>query len=509
MNPKKCKLTENLLMVIFILTVASSASTNVRLPHIFSDNMVLQRDKELPIWGWAAPGEKITVTFANGVAVTIADDNGCWQTKLPPAKPGGSFVMTITGNNSIRINNILVGDIWLCSGQSNMEWPLSSTSNAAKDIADSNYHQIRILSVPKKTAGLPRMDANVEWKICKPETIYSFSAVAYFFGRKIHKELNVPIGLINSSWGGSRIEPWTPPEGFLLSDKTKNIDTFIQQANSNYRKTLEKSLPAMEDWLNKTKKAVADNKPLLPEPDLPKHPLDDYWQPTGMYNAMIYPLKPFAICGVLWYQGEANLDDGTLYLEKMKALTGGWRKVWQQGNFPFYFVQLAPYKYDGNPYRLPIIWQAQTAALSVIPNTGMAVTVDLVDNINDIHPRNKKDVGERLALWALAKNYARNIPAFSGPIYKSMKIEDNKIRISFDYTGTGLTSRNNQPLNCFEIAGDDKNFVKADAVIDNDTVLVSSDKVEKPAAVRFAWNEQAQPNLCNKEGLPASPFTTE
>jgi sialate O-acetylesterase len=508
MNPKKCKPIKNLLLVI-LLSIASSALANVRLPHIFSDNMVLQRNKELPIWGWADPDEKITVVFAGGAAVTTADDNSCWQIKLPPLKPGGPFIMTISAKNSIEIKNILVGDVWLCSGQSNMEWPMSNTTNAAKDIADSNFPQIRILTVPRKTAGLPRIDAEIEWKICKPETVYNFSAVAYFFGRKIHKELNIPIGLINSSWGGSRIEPWTPPEGFALSEKTKNIGELIVQANADYRKNLENSLDVTQDWLTKAKKAISEKKPLPPDPNFPKHSLDDYRKPTGIYNAMIYPIKPFAIRGALWYQGEANLDDGMLYLDKMKALVGGLRKVWQQDDLPFYFAQLAPYKYGGNPYRLPVIWQAQTAALAEIPNTGMAVTIDLVDNINDIHPRNKKDVGERLALWALAKTYGKNNLVFSGPLYKSMKIEDNKIRIFFDYTGSGLTSQNNLPLNYFEIAGDDKNFVNADAVIDNDTVLVSSQNVEKPVAVRFAWNENAQPNLCNKEGLPASPFTTD
>jgi sialate O-acetylesterase len=507
---QRFKPAKNAFFTILILVTACSALADVRLPHIISDNMVLQRDNELPIWGCADPGEKITLEFAGSKMSVVADDNGSWQTKLPPTKAGGPFVMSISGHNFIQIKNILIGDVWLCSGQSNMEWLLNKTTNAAKDIAEANYPQIRILTVPKKTAGLPRTDADVEWKICKPETIYNFSAVAYFFGRKIHKELNVPIGLINSSWGGSRIEPWTPPEGFDLSEKTKDIATYIQQVNSDYRKTIEKSLDNMQDWLAKTKKAVADNTPLPPELDLPKHQLNNFSQPTGIYNSMIYPFRPFAICGAIWYQGEANVSDGMLYLEKMKALIEGLRKVWGQGNFPFYFVQLAPYRYKDNPYRLPVIWQAQTAALSAIPNTGMAVTIDLVDDINDIHPRNKKDVGERLALWALAKTYGRNIPVYSGPIYKSMKIEDsNTIRIFFDYTGSGLISRDNTPLTNFEIAGADKNFVKADAVIDNNTVLVRSENVDKPTAVRFAWNEDAQPNLCNKAGLPASSFTTD
>lgn len=328
MNSQKSNLVRiSLFLVIFILFAATFASANVHLPHIFSDNMVLQRDKDLPIWGWADSGEKITIEFAGKSTTAAADENGAWQTKLPPAKPGGPFVMTIKGNNSIQIKNILVGDVWLCSGQSNMEWPLVGATNAAKEIADSNYPQIRILTVPKRTAGLPKIDCDIEWKICGPETAYAFSAVGYFFGREIYKEINVPVGLINSSWGGSRIEPWTPSEGFALTEKTQNILKHIQDADSIYRKNLENSLDSLQDWLTKTKQALADNKQLPPQIDIPKHPLDDYSQPTGVYNSMIYPLKPFAICGAIWYQGEANLDDGMLYLEKMKALVGGWRKI--------------------------------------------------------------------------------------------------------------------------------------------------------------------------------------
>ena len=507
-GPNLVRIILSLAVIIFI--AGSFASANVRLPHIFSDNMVLQRDKELPIWGWADSGEKITIDFTGNTTEATTDENGFWQAKLAPLKAGGPFVMTIKGNNTIQIQNVLVGDVWLCSGQSNMEWPLVSTTDAAKEIADSNYPQIRLLSVPRKTSGMPKNDCDVAWNICGPETSYSFSAIGYFFGRKIYREINVPIGLINSSWGGSRIEPWTPPEGFTLTESTQKFSKYIQDTDLNYRKSLEKSLDSLQDWLTKTKKALADNKPLQPQPDIPKHPLDDYSQPTGIYNSMIYPLKPFAIAGALWYQGESNIDDGMLYMDKMKDLIGGWRKVWQEGDFPFYFVQLAPYIYGGDPDRLPIIWQAQTAAMTAIPNTGMVETIDLVDNINDIHPRNKKEVGERLALWALAKYYNRPVPAFCGPIYKSMKIEDsNKIRISFEYTGSGLMTRNNQPVTNFEIAGSDKKFVKADAAIENSTVLVWSRDVNKPAMVRFCWNEQAKSNLFNKEGLPASPFTTE
>jgi sialate O-acetylesterase len=282
----------------------------------------------------------------------------------------------------------------------------------------------------------------------------------------------VPIGLIGSNWGGTRIEPWTPPVGFQM-------------------------VPALKD--------IADNLSQFPS----KNPDGkvNHQSPLALYNGMIHPLLPYAVRGAIWYQGESNNGEGMLYHEKMKALIQGWRKVWNNESMPFYFVQLAPFRYGGDPTRLPGIWEAQTATLSV-PHTGMAVTVD-ISNVADIHPRNKQDVGKRLALWALAKDYGKEGIVYSGPLYKSMKVEGNKIRLGFDHVGGGLVSRDGKPLSCFTIAGEDKNLVEAKAEIDGDAVVVSADAVAQPVAVRFGWHQEAEPNLSNKDGLPASPFRTD
>ena len=508
---KNEKIHTNTRVIIILLLSITGCSTlwaDVTLPHIISDNMVLQRDKELPIWGWAQSSETVSVEINGHRTTTKADEKGKWMVKLPAMSVGGPFEMTIKGNNTIRLSNVMVGEVWLCSGQSNMELTVGGAFNSEKEITEANYPDIRQFDIPNKTAGRPRPDVDAAWVPCSPQTAGGFTAVGYFFARQIHKELNVPIGLINSSWGGSRIEPWTPPAGFQMVEKTKDISERIKQANTDYRKAVEKALDRIQEWIPVAKKAFAEDNELPLDPEFPRHQLDSYWEPTGMYNAMIHPIIPFAIRGALWYQGEANVGEGMLYYEKMKALIGGWRKLWGDDAFPFYYVQLAPFTYGGGPYRLPAIWQAQTKALS-IPNTGMAVTVDIVDDIRDIHPKNKQDVGRRLALWALAKTYGEKTVVYSGPLYKNMEIENGKIRIYFDNVGTGLISRDGKELTYFEIAGSDKKFVEAHAFIEDDTVVVSSDTIKEPAAVRFAWNEEAQPNLSNKQGLPASPFRTD
>jgi sialate O-acetylesterase len=312
------------------------------------------------------------------------------------------------------------------------------------------------------------------WKVCSPETVAGFTGVGYFFGRRLNKELDVPIGLIGSNWGGTRIEPWTPPAGF-------------------------KSVPAL-------KKDFADKLDSFPQKR--DNGTINHQTPLALYNGMIHPLLPYTIRGAIWYQGESNNGEGMLYNEKMKALIAGWRSVWKNDELPFLFVQLAPFKYGRrNPEDLAGIWEAQTATLAV-PNTGMAVTTD-IGNVRDIHPRNKQDVGARLALWALAKTYGKQDVVYSGPLYRGMKVEGDSIRLSFDHVGGGLVSRDGEDLTWFTIAGKDLEFVKAKAVIDGDTVVVSADGVKNPVAVRFGFDQVAEPNLSNKAGLPASPFRTK
>ena len=438
--------------LVCLLFVPLGLRAEVRLPAVFGSHMVLQRDAVIPVWGWAAPNEEISVQFDQGNPVkTTANAQGRWRVELPAVKADGqAHTLTVKGQNTVELADILVGDVWLGSGQSNMEWPLNATHHAKEAIAAANHPRIRLFHVPKVQVKEPADDVKATWKVCTPTTVPQFSAVLYYFGRRLHQDLDIPIGLINSSWGGSPIEPWT-----------------VTETSSG-----------------------------------------------GMYNGMIAPLVPFPIRGVIWYQGETNVmqRNGMKYRDKMEDLIKGWRRVWKN-DFPFYYVQIAPWKPKGENAgyaegELPALWEAQAAALK-IPNTGMVVVTDLVDDIADIHPRNKLDVGNRLALWALAKNYGKTNIVYSSPLYKSMSIEGDKIRVRFAHVGSGLTSRDGKPLTEFEIAGDDDKFVPANASIDGDSVVVSSAAVKNPTQVRFGWRTVANPNLMNKEGLPAAPFRTK
>lgn len=453
------------------------ARADVTLPKILDSHMVLQREMPINIWGWADPGEEVTVQLDEAKATAKADDKGNWKVQLPAMKADGkAHCLTVSGKNKIQLNDILLGEVWIGSGQSNMEMTVRSSKGGKEAAEAANYPQIRLFHVPKVQAPAPAKDIVIpppapprpgkgiappksaitpaapkpspdplaKWKVCTPETVPNFSGVLYFFGRKLHKDLDVPVGLINSSWGGSPIEPWT----------------------------------------------IAGGKS------------------GGMYNAMIAPLVPFTIRGAIWYQGESNVfgKNGLKYYDKMKDLIEGWRQVWGQ-NFPFYFVQIAPFS-GYKPDDEPALWEGQVASLK-IPGTGMAVITDLVANIKDIHPVDKIEVGERLALWALAKDYGKKGLVYSGPLYKSMTVEGNKVKLSFAHVGGGLKSRDGKPLSEFQIAGADGKFVPAEAAIDGSNVVVQAKDVAAPKQVRFGWDKMANPNLMNAEGLPASPFQTD
>jgi len=402
-----------------------------------------------------------------------------------------------------------VGEVWICSGQSNMEWTLNNTGdpNTIKEtIAAANYPLIRQFKVPHVTNPKPQKDLPGDWAVCSPATAANFTGVGLHFGLQLFKKLNVPIGLINTSWGGTRIEPWTDPEGFKVSDQLKDISELITNADQVHRQNQVAKLDQIEAWVKQSREALekGTSPPNFPGGP-PEHPLNGSGRPTSIYNAMVAPLVPYGIRGAIWYQGESNNGEGMLYFEKMKALINSWRRLWGQGDFPFLYVQLAPYRYN-KPEALPGIWEAQLAALS-IPNTGMAVLTD-IGNVADIHPRNKEEVGRRLSLWALAKTYGESSQEYSGPLYKAMKVQGHKAILTFDH-GDGLKSLDGKPLTWFTVAGDDKKFVEAKAEIVGNTVVVSSDAVASPVAVRFGWHETAEPNLANGAGLPASPFRTD
>lgn len=503
--------TQRIAIFLTALLLSPLSRADVKLPGIFGDHMVLQRDMKLPVWGWAAGGEKVTVQVDKQPAVSAtADAQGRWRVQLPPLPAGGPHTLTVTGKNTVIVKDVLVGEVWLCSGQSNMEWVVGSSDNAPQEIAAANFPQIRQIKIPKLVAAVPADNVSAPWQVCAPGTVAGFTAAGYFMARHLHKELGVPIGLINSSWGGTLIEPWTPVSGFADVPALKDIHQRVVQTlpnNAQYQERLKRHLAEVEKWSAAAKEALAKGAAAPVSPAFPEEikPLASHQSPTTLFNAMINPFVGFALRGAIWYQGESNHAEGMRYVDKMQALIDGWRKLWGQSDFPFYYVMIAPYKYGSeNPQVLPRFWEAQNTALK-IRNTGMVVPTD-IGNVNDIHPRNKQEVGRRLALLALKNDYGKKDLVATGPTFKSLSVEGSKLRVTFDNTAGGLKSRDQKPLTWFELIGEDTEFVKATAVIDGDSVLLSAPEVKKPAAMRFGWHKEAEPNLANGAGLPAVPF---
>ena len=456
-----------LALSIAICVCSRSASAEVRLPAVIGSDMVLQQGANLPIWGWAEPGETVTVSIAGQTAKNKAGIDGRWRVTLgkltvtPDNKPLDMVIKGDSGDE-ITLKNILVGEVWLCAGQSNMVMGVGAAHGGQAAIAAANYPGIRLFAVPIVRAREPAEDLGAEWEVCSPKSLAAgswggFSAAAYFFGRELHQQLKVPVGLIFSAVGGTPAEQWT-------------------------------SRPALEA-----------------EPKLSS--LAGEGENSRLYNGMIAPLIPFAIRGAVWYQGEANVGRAAQYQVLLPTMIRDWRTEWAQGDFPFGMVQIAPFDYGGDGSFEAELWEAQLKTVQRVPNTGIALTQDIGD-LEEIHPKDKIEVGHRLALWALGKVYDRPL-VYSGPIYRSMKIEGEKIRITFDHVGGGLVSRDGKPLGEFTIAGPDKVFLPATADIDGPNVVVLSDEVPQPVAVRFAFHGTALPNLANKEGLPAAPFRTD
>ena len=498
------------IIIILVLASAGVAVADIRLPAIIGDNMVLQQGGKVSIWGWAEPGEEVTVgvSWRSMKFAVKADKDGKWSFRLNPPKGDGPFEMTFTGKNSITIKNILAGEVWVCSGQSNMQMSVQSSASAEQEIAEANYPKIRLFSVTRKVADKPQPDCEGSWTECSPKTVPDFSAVAYFFGRELHKQLKVPVGLIHTSWGGTPAESWTRREVLESDADFAPILKRYDDAVTNYPQAKKEYEQKLAEWKQAVEKAKAEgtNPPGRPgEPFGPGH----YQSPSGLYNAMIAPLIPYGIQGAIWYQGESNAGRAYQYRKLFPAMIENWRKDWGVGKFSFLFVQLANFmktKPEPDESSWAELREAQSMTLS-LPMTGMAVIIDIGD-ADDIHPKNKQDVGKRLALWALAQQYGKKL-VYSGPIYKSMKIDGSSIILSFDHVGGGLVAKSEEQLKGFAIAGADRKFVWADAKIKGNTVVVSSDKVPEPAAVRYAWADNPVCNLYNKEDLPASPFRTD
>jgi sialate O-acetylesterase len=543
----------NCIALITALCTAWSANAEISLPAIIDDHMVLQRQVNAPIWGWADPNESVTVsvygpaayvtgdasgrwqkrfgpvqaeeagdTLASGMlkpnqqakvhlkiqerSVT-ADENGLWNLVLEPLRAGGPLQIEITCNHErVTVSDVLVGEVWICSGQSNMDWMLKNTDDAEAVIAAASHPEIRLMRIERAVADKPQRDAEGYWTTCTPKEAETFSAVAYYFGRKLHEDLGVPIGLIKTAWGGTPVEAWTSSDALGRTSQAEPTLKRWDGIVANYPEALKAYGQKHMEWQQAVAAAKAAGETPPREPRAPQGP-DHHHRPASLYNAMIMPLVPYAFQGAIWYQGESNASRAHQYQRLFPLMIDDWRDTWRK-EFPFYFVQLANYR-ERKEQPADSDWaelrEAQTMSLG-LPKTGMAVIID-IGEADDIHPRNKKDVGERLALNALAQTYGKDIP-YSGPMFKDMAVDGNEIRITFDHSYEGLEAKGGE-LRGFAIAGEDRQFVWADARIDGETVIVSNPEVQKPVAVRYAWADNPEATLYNSAALPASPFRTD
>jgi sialate O-acetylesterase len=494
-----------LFFTMFALPFAGFAE--VRLPKILSSHAVLQRDQPIHIWGWSQPGEQVSVTLQTASATTTGDRSGTWSVYLPAQPAGGPFQLTVTGTNKIVLDDILMGDVWFASGQSNMEMPLMGfpgsavVNNAAEEIRNANRPDLRLLLIPRNASQFPLSDFQGEaaWTACTPETAAKFSAVAYFFGREIASKEHVSVGLIDSTWGGTPAEAWVSLEG-LASDSALMpvFASFAKMANDRAEAQAILAAEKRED--------EAARRANQPPPHHPWHPALESYDPSWLYNAMVAPATQLGIKGVIWYQGEtnSNLERAPLYHQLFSKLIADWRGHWKQGDFPFLFTQISSFK-SNETEGWAIVRDAQRRTLSVA-NTGMAVTIDIGDPDN-VHPPDKQTVGMRLALAARALGYDERIE-YSGPLFREAVTEGAAMRVLFSHAAGGLAAKGGE-LQGFEIAGEDHRFISAAARIDGQTVVVTGTDVSSPKYVRYAWQDPLQANLYNAADLPASPFVSE
>lgn len=517
-------LSKRLFNACLLLSLTTSLFANVKLANVFSDHMVLQYNIAVPVWGWADAGEKVTVKLGRQTVSTTTASNGKWMLKLNKIAAGGPYTITVSGKNTITINDVYAGEVWLCSGQSNMDFTVAREDrywcgvfNEKEEVAAANYPLIRVFDTDFTPAETPQQDVVGKWEIVSPQTVGHMSAIAYFFARDLQKKMNIPFGMITTSFGASTAEAW-------IREEALTTDTSFKRLLTNYRAKLEKYnsdtsgraayRALLAKWEVDAAKAKAEGKdevrrPRNPNPD----PVRDQHNPTVLWNGMVNGLVPYAIRGALWYQGESNSPTASIYRKIMETLITDWRAQWKQGNFPFLYVQLANIgkTYDSLPGRggaEAIKREAQLQNLS-LPNTGMAVAIDNADpnDMLNVHPKNKQEIARRLELAAQAIAYGKKLE-YSGPIYDKMEVNGNNIKLHFKHTGTGLVAKDGV-LKGFAIAGDDKKFVWANAKIDGDAVVVSSPDIAKPMAVRYGFGNNPPTSLYNKENLPASPFRTD
>lgn len=519
------------LLTLMFLMLAPNAQAELKLANVFSDHMVLQQELPIRVWGWADPRTDIEVTL-KGVSVDTSlmsrsKADGKWMVEFKPLKADGEpLTLTVTaGKEKVELKDVLLGEVWICSGQSNMEWSVARCANPQEEIANANHPTIRLFNVPQHIRqNTPQKDAQqAKWQICSPQTVAGFSACGYYFGRELSKELNVPIGLVGTNWGGTKIEPWTPPVGFMSVPKLDSYSKAIKamEPTTNEGRALRaKHIEDVKAWLEQAEKAHASFSEIGSAPQMKFSP------PAGatqIYNGMVAGLTPLSARGVIWYQGESNAGDGLKYDLLKEALVKGWRYSFNNKDLAFYWVGLAGFnrgqtnKPEGGGWGL--VREGQRRALR-LPHTGMAVAID-IGHPTDIHPKNKQDIGYRLAQWALAKNYGKDVVP-SGPMYKSHEIKGNTVVVTFDHVGSGLMAATKggahlmdpvKPtpgagLEAFSLRDEKGAWHWATATITGDTVTLKSDKVAKPTAVRYAYDSLPKVNFYNKEGLPAVPFTT-
>jgi len=453
------------LSIVILLTIPSFGQ--IRLPAVIGDNMVLQQKSEAAVWGWGEPGSEIKVTgsWNNDTVKTKISNHSFWSVKLKTPAAGGPFTVNIKSNEELTLKNVMIGEVWICSGQSNMEWSADhNLMNAQEEIKNANYPDIRLFHVKKIATETPQDNCFAKWEECSPSTMHSFSSVGYFFSRNLHQNLNIPIGIIEVAWGGTPAEVW--------------VNADLVESDPLLRSSAQK-LITYDWWPNK---------------------------PGVAYNAMISPLIHFSIAGAIWYQGEGNTLNYESYRNLMGTLIENWRSDFGK-EFPFYYVQIAPFTYSPET-RSAMIREMQMQTMNNVPKTGMVVVSDLVDDVKNIHPANKQDVGKRLANWALGETYGVKELAYKHPQYESMKLEKSKIRITLSNVPTGLIQKGDD-LKFFEISGADMVFVPASAKIDGNTVVVWAKTIKMPEAVRFSFSNDAIGNLFSKEGLPVAPFRTD
>jgi len=493
-----------LVLALFLAWHPDNGRCEARLPGILSSHMVLQRDRPIHVWGWAEPGEKVTVAFAGVSRDAVGNSLGSWSVYLPPAAAGGPYQLSVSGSNQIVLEDVLVGDVWFASGQSNMEMPLKGFPGAplkdgAAEIAHAAQSQMRLLHIPKKAADFPLRNSNASWTVCSPETAADFSAVAYFFGRDLAAREKVPVGLIDSTWGGTVAEAWVSLHG--ISEDAGLMPVFASRAEMMETQADAEAILAKERREDQAARQAGHAPPShawRPDPAS--------WAPAALFNGMVAPVVDYAIKGVIWYQGESNSQQGfaPMYAKVFPALIADWRAQWHEGDFPFLFVQISSFGSNGTE-GWAVIREAQRRTLS-LANTAMAVTIDVGDPKN-VHPADKQTVGARLALAARALAYGENVE-YSGPLFRQATPEEGGMRVWFDHSASGLVARGGE-LQGFETAGADGRFVSATARIEGKTVVVGGAGVKDAKYVRYGWANSPVVNLYNSEGLPASPFTSE